>query len=294
MRCGLGAGAGRSAASRVLYRPLCMSAQGDYVLGTHDQEVARLGIQHAVWRERVRRAWQRAGITTGSRVIDVGAGPGWATADLAEVVGPSGRVLALERSARFVEVNRRNVAQRGFAQVEVHRVDLMADAIPATGYDAAWCRWVACFVSDPALLVRRIHAALAPGGRVIFHEYCCYSAFRLAPRRPAVEEWVAQVMASWRAEGGEPDIGMDLVGLLAAQGFAIEHAQPVALAAHPGEPLWEWPASFIGTNLDRLLQLGRVDAAWCARVRAEWEAAQAEKTTLCVMPLLLELVARKR
>ena len=70
------------------------TAGGDYVLGTHDGEVARLGLQHRVWREAMFAAWRRAGIRTGWRVVDVGAGPGYATLDLAELVGASGEVLA--------------------------------------------------------------------------------------------------------------------------------------------------------------------------------------------------------
>src|SRR4051812_32983282 len=75
----------------------------DYVIGTHDEEIVRLGIQHRVWRPRVLECWQKAGITTGARVMDVGAGPGYATIDLAEIVGASGQVIAIERSAHFLQ-----------------------------------------------------------------------------------------------------------------------------------------------------------------------------------------------
>ena len=68
-------------------------AENDYVLGTNDEELDRLGLQHRVWRPVVTECWQRVGITHGWRVIDVGAGPGYATADLAEIVGPTGSVL---------------------------------------------------------------------------------------------------------------------------------------------------------------------------------------------------------
>ena len=44
-------------------------ADQDYVLGTHDEEIARLGLQHRVWRPTVRDCWRRAGITLGSRVL---------------------------------------------------------------------------------------------------------------------------------------------------------------------------------------------------------------------------------
>jgi len=63
------------------------AVRGDYVLGTHDAEVVRPGLQHRVWRESTLAAWRRAGIRPGWRVVDVGAGPGYATWDLAELVG---------------------------------------------------------------------------------------------------------------------------------------------------------------------------------------------------------------
>jgi hypothetical protein len=51
-----------------------MATERDYVLGTYDEEIARLGLQHRVWRPVVLECWQKAGITVGSRVLDVGAG----------------------------------------------------------------------------------------------------------------------------------------------------------------------------------------------------------------------------
>jgi len=79
-----------------------MAAERDYVLGTREEELARLGLQHRVWRPVALDCWQRAGITVGKRVVDLGAGPGYAALDLAEIVGPTGEVVALERSENFV------------------------------------------------------------------------------------------------------------------------------------------------------------------------------------------------
>ena len=76
-----------------------MGTERDYVLGTHDEELARLCLQHRIWRRVALDCWAYAGITLGSRVLDLGAGPGYAAADLAEIVGPTGKVVALERSS---------------------------------------------------------------------------------------------------------------------------------------------------------------------------------------------------
>ena len=93
-------------------------SDAEYVLGTHAEEVARLGLQHRVWRPVVTECWQRVGITHGWRVLDAGAGPGYATADLAQIVGPAGAVLAIERSARFLKVARARCQSLGLTNVE--------------------------------------------------------------------------------------------------------------------------------------------------------------------------------
>ena len=69
-----------------------------------------------MWRERVQQFWDRAGIGEGMRVLDVGAGPGYATLDLAARVGPGGEVIAVERSERFVAHGTAQCLARNFCQ----------------------------------------------------------------------------------------------------------------------------------------------------------------------------------
>src|SRR5206468_3743802 len=81
---------------------MSQSKERDYVLGTHDEELERLGVQHRAWRPVVLDCWKKAGITAGSRVLDVGAGPGYATVDLAERwSGNFSRVRSLHDLAFF-------------------------------------------------------------------------------------------------------------------------------------------------------------------------------------------------
>src|SRR5580658_842107 len=94
-----------------------MPTDTDYVLGTHNEEIARLGLQHQVWRPHMLDAWARAGMTRGSRVVDFGAGPGYATCDAAEIVGREGRVTAVERSPAFLEFARRQIERREISWV---------------------------------------------------------------------------------------------------------------------------------------------------------------------------------
>jgi SAM-dependent methyltransferase len=262
----------------------------DYILGTDDGEAARLALQHDVWRPCVLELWRRAGLTAGSRVADVGAGPGAATLDLAEIVGDRGRVVAIERSARFADALR----HRAPANVEVVRADLMTDPIDVAGLDAAWCRWVACFVPSPATLASRVAEMLRPGGVFVSHEYVDYASWRLLPGRRELDQFVAEVMASWRADGGEPDVARSLPMLLRAEGFEIAHVAPRVFAAHPGEPMWRWPAAFVRGGAERLRRLGRVDGEWVRSVVQALDDAERDPRTIMVTPLVLEIIAVKR
>ena len=263
------------------------------MLGTNDEEVARLGLQHRVWRSTVVDCWRRAGITIGWRVVDVGAGPGYATIDLAEIVGPIGEVLAIERSARFLQTAARACQARGLTNVRFREADLMQEPIGGLGFDATWCRWVASFVSSPETLIQHLATALRPGGVAIFHEYNHYATWRLAPRRPAVESFTSEVMESWRANGGEPDIALALPRLLLDAGLHIVHVRPHVRTVTPADYTWQWPASFIEVNLARLRELGRGTAAWAESVRREFQEAANDPATLLTTPMFLEIIARK-
>jgi SAM-dependent methyltransferase len=268
------------------------TAGGDYVLGTHDGEVARLGLQHRVWRETMLGAWRRAGLRPGWRVVDVGAGPGYATWDLAEIVGSSGQVLAVERSDHFSAVLDTEIRRRGLPQVESLKADLMVAAPPAR-YDMSWCRWVASFASSVPKLVDWIHGALRPGGTAVFHEYADYGSWRFAPARPRLTEFVEMVMTSWRTSGGEPDVAPALIGALGRSGFRLRSVRPLIFATRPGELTWEWPAAFIATNPARLVDLGLASRQWADEVQEEFRAMTADPASVMVTPLVLEVIAER-
>lgn len=270
-----------------------MATEQDYVLGTHDEELTRLGLQHDVWRPVVLDCWQRAGITAGSRVLDVGAGPGYATVDLAEIVGPTGEVIALERSSKFVEAMREAVRARSLTNVQIHELDLVTDDLPRGSYDFSWCRWVASFVSDPSLLIKKLGDVMPKGSIAIFHEYGHYETWRFFPRLPMQERFREHVIATWRESGGEPDSAPALPSLLSDSGFVIRSARPHIFAVRPNEYMWQWPAQFIEVYLPRLQEMGRIDQKFADQVRADVAGAEANPNSLMITPLVLEIVAEK-
>ena len=270
-----------------------VDSSGDYILGTDEEELARLELQNQVWRPHVLKCWREAGIATGSHVLDVGAGPGYASADLAALVGYSGRVTALERSQRFVAALEQTICRRSIQNITVHRLDLMYDELPRGDYDFSWCRWVATFVDDCAMLIAKLASVLRSGSVAVFHEYAQYATWRLAPRLPIQEEFVQRVTDSWRATGGDPDVALRLPFLLNENGFRLRKVVPRIFCLRPADTLWQWLASFIDAGARRLEALGLADAQFAEELRMGLRARQENSDSFMISPLLLEIIAVK-
>jgi len=268
-----------------------MTTGKDYVLGTNDEEVARLGLQHRAWRPRALAAWQSAGIAPGQTVLDVGCGPGYAALDLAELVGPSGRVIAIDKSERFLRVLDAATREQGLHQIAAHQTDLETGEFPSVRADRAWCRWVLSFVKNPRDVLARTAASLGEGGTIVMHEYFDYSTWRMAPRCEAVEEFVRAVMASWRDAGGEPNIALQIPRWLEELGFTVSSVRPIVDVVQPGELTWMWLRAFLDVGRQRLIDLGYLTPS---RSEAIWHAfteAESASGVRMITPGVLEIIA---
>jgi len=263
-------------------------SDGDYVLGTRDDEVKRLGVQHSVWRAEMLEGFRLAGLGEGQTILDVGAGPGFASADLSELVGPAGRVIALERSPHFAATLR----GRGLANVDLREQDVNEQEFGTNVADGAWTRWVLAFVADPGRTVGHIAQALKPGARAVFHEYADYQSWRTMPPSPDHEQFRSLIVKSWRDSGGEPDIALQLPDLLDAAGLDLVAVRPMIQIVGRGDAAWQWPASFIATGSARLEELGYATPEEAARFATFLDRLPPD--TRMITPLVAEIIAIKR
>jgi len=264
-----------------------------YVLGTDDEELERLGQQHRLWSVLAFETWERAGIRGGSRVLEIGCGPGFTTVDLAGLTTRTGRVLAFDLSPRFVARLRTVAAALGLTQIEARQADVQK--LPDLGetFDAAYVRWVLCFLPDPEAVIAAVARSLRPGGTFGIQEFIDYEAMNLAPASPAFRRGLSAVAESFRHFGGDSTIGLRLPGMLLRHGFRIESLRPVQRTARPHEPLWQWPTEFFGQQLPRLVEAGFLTAAELAAWRADWAAHSADPAAFFVTPAMLEIVAQR-
>lgn len=266
----------------------------EYILRTTDEELVRLGYQHRVWAAAAYAGWERGGIGPGARVIDLGAGPGYATIDIAHLVGPAGAVLAVDESRKFLDHLERRLAVEPISNVTTQHA--RADAFTATPgtFDAVYARWLMSFLSDPGVVARRVFDALRPGGVFIIHDYSQYKGTSLAPESAAFRAIIDAVYVSWRAHNGNPDVCASLPAVLAGAGFEIAHATPMVRTGRPGSAVWGWPEAFFRSFCPVLVEEGRLSPATLEEFWKDWTERSATPHAVFTTPPMTELIAVKR
>lgn len=101
-------------------------------------------------------------VRPGQRVLDVGSGSGWTTALLAQLVGPAGSVLGIERVPDLVALGARAVAAAGLPWASVRAAEPGRLGAPA---DAPFDRILVSAMA-PRLPVELV-AQLEPGGVLV-------------------------------------------------------------------------------------------------------------------------------
>ena len=195
-----------------------------YSLGASDHEIARLDQQAAAIEPPTRVLLRAAGIGPGMRVLDLGTGLGHVASLAAELVGPEGRVVGVDNSARLLDVATTRAAARPQLRFVEGDVCTWRDEEP---FDVVVGRLILFHMADPVGVLRHHVAALRPGGLLLAMDFDVAAA-RTEPDVPQVAEAARWVIAAFQRAGARPAIGTRLklmleeAGLVDVQGFGIQ------------------------------------------------------------------------
>ena len=117
-------------------------------------------------REATAAMLDAAAVVPGAKVLDVAAGAGDQTLDIAQRVGAQGQVLATDISPGILERAAQKLDGAGWRNVRTLQADAQALDLGGANFDAAVCRLGLMFCAAPLRSLQSILLALAPGARL--------------------------------------------------------------------------------------------------------------------------------
>ena len=159
-------------------------------------------------------------VQPGERVLDVGSGPGFLLASLADAVGPSGGVHGLDPSTPMNAVARDVTVIAPW--VSIDEGDALALPYPDGAFDAAMSTQVYEYVADIPKALAELRRVLRDGGRALVLDTDWDSVVWHAADR----ERHRRVMAAWEEHLVHPHLPCALPGQLRRAGFRVTGRSP--------------------------------------------------------------------
>lgn len=178
-------------------RPASPDGIGKTILGREIAQV--MGWQGAGWLERPERdkeedsakLMQALNLQQGMIVADIGAGTGYYSRRMAEKIGTSGRVYAVEIQPEMLEVIRKTATLSGLTTIIPVLGQADSVPLPPGSIDLALMVDVYHELTFPVEVLASAIQALRPGGRIVFVEYRAED--QLVPIKPLHKMSEAQI-----------------------------------------------------------------------------------------------------
>jgi predicted O-methyltransferase YrrM len=226
-----------------------------YALGNTQPEHERLARQAEIFDPLTERLFREAGIGPGQRVLELGSGAGDVAMLVARLVGPTGEVVGVERSADSIAHATSRVSAAGLRNVSFVNTDVVeiSDEKP---FDAAVGRWILMFVPDPVEALRATSRLVRPGGVVAFHEVWWEPVLRAGAALPLGSVVLQSLHEMIARAGANPAMGMALRGVYRAVGLP----EPAMRVEMPFDRDAEWAQWLVDTLRSVQMQTGDSDA----------------------------------
>jgi SAM-dependent methyltransferase len=193
------------------------SSKTTYALGHAEEELDRLSRAAQVFEPFSRQLFQQAGIAASMRVLDVGCGSGDVAFLAADLVGPGGEVIGVDRAAAAVN--------RATARAQAKPINNVrfAEGDPAEmhfdrPFDAVVGRLVLMYYPDPVAAVRKLVGHLRDGGLIVFQELDTTNT-RSLPPAPTFDRHVGWIRKVLSATGARIQLGLELHSVFLAAGL---------------------------------------------------------------------------
>jgi ubiquinone/menaquinone biosynthesis C-methylase UbiE len=259
-----------------------------YALTRTSEEYERLRAQARVWEAATGRLLDRVGLAQGARCLDAGCGPGETMRLMAQRVGPTGHVLGVDVDVDLGAQALAMLHDAGHHHCDFAATDLTAsDPLPGAGFDLVYARLLLYHLPDRVEVLRRLWAAVAPGGHLLVQDYDVDSVSVIPPLE-SVTEFRRVAVAAFERAGCDVHVGRRLPQLFEHAGIGTPDGTDVAGLLEPFSAAQRMMLGVHAGLLDTALRHGVTTperaAAWTAALAADVER---HPDTPTLWPLLI-------
>ena len=161
----------------------------------------------------------------GERILDVGSGPGFLAAELAQEVGAAGAVDGLDASSSMIDIARRREGASGAAPISYVVGDACELPFDDASFDAAVSTQAYEYVTDIGTALGEARRVLRTAGRLLVLD----TDWDSLVWHSSDEERMARVCAAWNEHLADPYLPRRLPRLLTEAGFALRECTVLPL-----------------------------------------------------------------
>jgi ubiquinone/menaquinone biosynthesis C-methylase UbiE len=202
---------------------------GSYKYGQfkdNEEELDRLKLQATIALDLEKKAWKKAGLQPGMKVLDLACGPGFISCELAKEVG-DGHVVGVDINEALIATAHQAKEREGVDNVSFSLGNLYELDLPENSFDFVYARFVFQHLEHPEKALENILKVLRPGGVLCITDIDDnWTSF--SPESDAFVKFIRKAGAGQRRKGGNRLIGSQLYGMLKNTGY-----QDVSTNVHP-------------------------------------------------------------
>lgn len=205
----------------------------NYIVRVGKEGQHRLDVLHQIYLPSTKDFLIKAGLTQGMKVIDAGCGLGHVSIEIAKIVGPHGKVIAIDDNEEQLQIAKANARTANTNNIDFicASINEISSEIVGNDINFLYGRFILIHMINPTSTLKALYKVLKVGGIMAFEEPDMSSYFAVPPFK-AFNKAITWCMECGNAVGLNFDIGNRLYFIMCSLGleyinFSLK--QPLAI-----------------------------------------------------------------
>lgn len=201
----------------------------NYVLDVGDNDLKRMSLLSSIYLPFNIKFINKQGSLTGLKVADIGCGPGDISLWLADQVGETGKVTAIDNNQEQLNILSQRLATQQRNNIGIQHANIYDLSQMGMQFDLIFCRFLFVHLQHPIDALQQLHSALTSNGKIIIAELD-NDSWSSIPTNSALQKDTSLLCQTGKLRGVDLKIGSKLVDFFQQFNFSSiinESYQPI-------------------------------------------------------------------